>query len=133
MAPPPPVWMEALAATVAECLHAHSPMGPLGFRYREEDGVWDLIVYPTPVELVGGAQEATVVLPGFSLDLYVFLSAFERLTALDWCAQGFGPSDSDGPCVSLEGRYQGHEVWLRVLAEPPTMKNPVCALTHYRQ
>jgi hypothetical protein len=27
-------------------------MGPLGLRYADEDGFWEVCVYPTPVELV---------------------------------------------------------------------------------
>lgn len=65
----PPGWMPWLPRGRA-CLHAHRPMGPLGFWYREEDEEWGLIVYPTPVERVGGAPDGTVVLPGLSLDLY---------------------------------------------------------------
>jgi hypothetical protein len=124
MAQHPPAWMEALVDVVAECLNPHSPMGPLGFRYLEEDAHGELVVYPTPVELVGGAEDGTVVVPGFALDLHALLAAFEHVTALQWCAHGFGPSDPDGPCVSLEGIYQGHEVWLRVLAEPPEDEEP---------
>ncbi len=124
MAQHPPPWMEALVDVVAECLDAHSPMGPLGFRYREEDEHGELVVYPTPVELVGGAADGTVVIPSFSLDLHALLAAFERVTVLQWCAHGFGPHDPEGPCVSLEGLYQGHPVWLRVLAEPLEDEEP---------
>jgi hypothetical protein len=74
---------------------------------REKDGVRDLIMSPMPVELVGGIQDGTVVLPRFSLALHTFLRAFERLTALDWYAHGLGPADTDGPSISLKGLYQG--------------------------
>jgi hypothetical protein len=65
--------MAALVDVVAACLEAHSPMGPLGFRYLEEEALGELVVYPTPVELVGGAADGTVVVPGFSLDLQALL------------------------------------------------------------
>jgi hypothetical protein len=116
--------MAALVDVVAECFDAHSPMGPLGFRYLEEEALGELVVYPTPVELIGGAADGTVVIPGFSLDLQALLAAFERVTGLQWCAHGFGPHDPEGPCVSLEGIYQGHPVWLRMLAEPPEDEAP---------
>ena len=90
MTQPPPAWMETLVDVVAECLDAHSPMGPLGFRYLEEDAHGELVIYPTPVELVGGADDSTVVVPGFALDLHALLAAFERVTALQWCAHGCG-------------------------------------------
>ena len=37
---------------------ADSLTGPLGYRYGEEEGFWEVNVYPTPVELVGGAGGA---------------------------------------------------------------------------
>jgi hypothetical protein len=124
MAQQPPAWMAALVDMVADCLETHSPMGPLGFRYLEEEALGELVVYPTPVELIGGAADGTVVIPGFSLDLQALLAVFERVTGLQWCAHGFGPHDPEGPCVSLEGIYQGHPVWLRMLAEPPEDEAP---------
>ena len=99
-------------------------MGPLGYRYLAQGDPCELLVYPTPVELVGGAEDGAVVLPGFSLDLHVLLTHFDRVEACRWSPNGLGPYDPDGPCVSIEGLYQGHDVWLRVLAEPPEDEEP---------
>lgn len=124
MAEQPPAWLVSLVELVANCLEAHNPMGPLGFLYGQEEDLWELIVYPTPVELMGGATDGAVVLPGFSLDLQALQSAFEQVDAVDWCAQAFGPHDLTGAHISLEGLYQGHQVWLQVLAEPPEDEEP---------
>ena len=64
------------------------------------------------------------MIPSFSLDLHALLAAFEGVMAPQWCAHGFGPHDAEGPCISLEGLYQGHPVWPRVLAEPPADEEP---------
>ena len=124
MAQHPPAWMEAFVDVVVGCMEAQSPMGSVGWRYHEEETLGELVVYPTPVALVCGAADGTVVVPGFSLDLHALLAAFEHVTALKWCPHGFGPDDPDGPCVSLAGLYQGHQVWLRLLAEPPEDEEP---------
>jgi hypothetical protein len=120
----PSAWMTELVESVAGCMEAHSPMGALGWRYHEEEELLELVVYPTPVELVGGEQDGTIVLPGFSLDVQALQAVFERVTALSWYAQDFGPDDEEGPHLSLEGTYQGHAVWLRVLAEAPDDEEP---------
>ena len=52
-------------------------MGPLGMRYAEENGFWEVSVYPTPVELVGGADDGEVVAPGFTLDLEQLRALFD--------------------------------------------------------
>jgi hypothetical protein len=57
---------------------SHGVPEPLGFRFREEDGAWDVLVYPPPVELVGGAHEGGVASPCFSLNLERVRAAFGR-------------------------------------------------------
>ena len=120
----PPAWLTELMEGVAGCMEAHSPMGALGWRYHADEELVELVVYPTPVELVGGAHDGTIVLPGFSLDVLALQAVFEGGTALHWHAQDCGPDDADGPPLSLEGTYQGHPVWLRVLAAAPDDEEP---------
>ena len=107
---------------VSACVEADSPMGPLGLRYREEDGFWGVGIYPTPVELVGGVHDETLVAPGFSLDLEQLRSAFDAIVAFGWNALGL--HDPDGPHVYVEGVYQGREVFLQVLARAPEDEEP---------
>jgi len=120
----PSAWMTELVEAVAGCMEAHSPMGALGWRYHEDDELAELIVYPTPVELVGGEHDGAIVMPGFSLDVQALQIVFERVADLHWHAQDLGPDAEDGPHLSLEGTYQGHRVWLRVLAEAPDDEEP---------
>jgi hypothetical protein len=120
----PPIWLETLIDIVSNCIEAHSAMGSLAYEYRTEEDLTELIVYPTPVELVGGAVDGAIVVPGFSLDLLALQSAFERVEAVYWQAQGMGPHDLEGPQLWVEGTYQEHAIWLRVLSEPPPEAEP---------
>ena len=97
-------------------------MGPLGFRWRDEEDFWEIDAYPTLVELIGGAADGAVVTPGFSLDLEQLRLAFEQVEDLGWNALGW--PDGDGPFIWIEGVYQGHDVFLRVLAEAPEGEEP---------
>jgi len=124
MANSPAAWMTELIEAVAGCMEAHSAAGPVGWRYHEEEDLVDLVIYATPVELLGGEYDGTIVLPGFSLDVQALQSLFEHVEALHWQAQGLGPNDAEGPCLSVEGAYQGHHIWLRVLAEAPDDEEP---------
>ena len=119
-----PTWMVSLVDIVSNCLEAHNVMGPLGFRWWEEDQFWEVIVYPTPLELVGGAADGELVSPGFSLDLQDLWSTFEELIDINWCAHAFGPNDPNGAHISIEGVYQGHHVCLRVLSDAPNDEEP---------
>ena len=117
-----PDWLDDLLDTVAGCVEADSPMGPLGLRYREEDGFWEISVCPTAVELVGGAHDGEVVAPGFSLDLEQLRAAFASVAAFGWNALGL--NCPEGPYVSVEGVYQGRQVYLQVLAYAPEDEAP---------
>jgi len=97
-------------------------MGPLGMRYQEEEGLWEVWIYPTPVELVGGADDGAVVVPGFSLDLEELRSAFDSISAFGWNALGL--HWSVGPHIYFEGVYEGHEVYLQILAQAPLDEEP---------
>jgi len=97
-------------------------MGPLGFRFWEDEGCWVVLIYPRPVELVGGSVDGEVVAPGFSLDLEELRSLFDRVDACSWQTLGF--NDNEGPHVSIEGIYQGHDVFLQVLAYAPDDEDP---------
>ncbi len=118
-----PEWLSPLVEAVAEAMTAHNVPGPLGLRYREEEGAWEVLLYLLPVELVGGAQDGGVVSPGFELDLERVRSAFSRVDALSWNAHPADP-EHDAPYVSLEGELGGRQVWLRVLAFAPEDEGP---------
>lgn len=89
MAHRPSEWINKIAEAVASCMEAHSPMGAMGWQYDEDDEILELVVYPTPVELAGGIDDGGVVIPGFPLDLQALQDVFERVTDLQWNAQGF--------------------------------------------
>jgi len=117
-----PGWVYGLAETVAGNMTSISGPAPIGFLYSQEGGRWELIVYPKSVELVGGAEDGQIVSPGYSLDLEQLRGAFDRVDACSW--ESLGNPDDEGPHVSIEGVYQGHEVFLRVLAYAPEDDEP---------
>jgi hypothetical protein len=114
-----PSWLEPLVEAVAASITVHGPDGPLGLRYRQLEGRWDVLIYPLPVEMVGGEHDGGLAAPGFVLDLRRLLSAFARVDVFRWDALGTSPENVGGPCLWVEGTFAGREVWLRVLAYAP--------------
>ena len=123
MAEAPP-WLTSLVDAVGNCTEVHCACGPLAFRWGSEEDVWDVRVYYTPGEAIGGAEDGAILVPGFSLDLVALMATFEELTDACWRAHSFGPHDQEGPHISVEGVYQGHHVYLKVLAEAPEDEEP---------
>ncbi len=97
-------------------------MRPLGPRYREEGGFWEVWIYPTPMDLVGGRHDGAVVVLGFTLDLDRLRASFDSVVAFGWSALGL--NHNEGPHVSVEGVFQGREVYLQVLAQAPEDEEP---------
>ncbi|HEV2973074.1 MAG TPA: hypothetical protein VGY55_24115 [Pirellulales bacterium] len=120
--PGPVAWLNEMVEAVADHVTADGVAGPLGVRYSEEDGIWVVLIYLPPVELIGGANDGEIVAPGFFLDLDGLRSMFDRVDDFSW--QAFGLTDDDGPHVSIEGIYQGHEVFLQVQAYAPEYEDP---------
>ena len=117
-----PAWLEQLVETVAANVEADSVLGPLVYRYVEEDGFWEVVVYPSPVELVGGALDGDVVTLGFTLHLEGLRAAFQRVHELCWNAIGL--IGHEGPYVAIEGEHQKHKVYLQILAYAPEDEEP---------
>ena len=115
-------WLNTLLEEVGGCIEADSPVGPLGLRYRVEEGYWEVWIYLTPVELVGGRHDGKVVVPGFSVDLEQLRESFDSVVAFHWNALGL--TYPEGPHISIEGVFQGREVYLQVLAYAPEGEEP---------
>ena len=118
----PEAWLDELVEAVVGNMTDEGGPRTLGFRCREAEGFWEVLIYPKPVELVGGAKDGEVVAPRFSLDLKGLRSVFDRVDDFSWVA--FGLNDDEGPHVSIEGVYQGHEVLVQVLAYAPEDEEP---------
>jgi len=115
-------WLGSLLEAVSASLEPESPMGPLALRSGEEEGFWEVDVYPSPVELLGGADDGALAFPPFSLDLEQLRVTFARIDSTGW--NSFGWYDEEGPFVWIEGSFQGHDVFLRVLAQAPEGEDP---------
>ena len=127
----PFLWVKQAVEAVAGHMTADSPMGPVGYRYGQDEGFWEIDVYPTPVELIGGAVDGEVVAPGFSLDLEGLRAAFEEITDFGWQSLGF--SQTEGPRVWIEGTFHGKELLLQVLAYAPEDEEPGMKLNVFRR
>ena len=115
-------WLDELGEALVGCVEAEGPLGPLGLRSWEEDGMWEVWVYPKPVELVGGRHDGKIVEPRFSLDLQQLREVFDSIAAFGW--QALGLNWPQGPHIYAEGVFRGREVYLQVLAYAPDDEEP---------
>ena len=97
-------------------------MGPLGYRYRIDEDLVELMVYATPVELVGGPDDGGLVDPDFHLDVGELSKVFDEVVHIGWNALGL--LEEEGPYISVEGKFRGQDVFLQVLARAPEGEEP---------
>ncbi len=126
-----PDWVYDLLEIVAGSMESLGGPDPVGFLYREEAGFWDIAIYPKSVEVVGGPEDGEILAPGFSLDLEELRGEFERVDGISW--QSLGWPGGEGPHVSIEGAFRGHEVFLQVLAYAPEDTEPGMKLDRTRR
>ena len=72
-----------------------------------------------------------MVAPGFTLDIEQLRAAFDRIEALMW--ESLGSPYDEGPRLSIEGVYQGRELFLQVLAYAPEDEEPSMKLNTTRR
>jgi len=121
-----PDWLTELADRVVDQLHALDTLGPIGCHFCLHEDVWEVTLFAGTTEIVGGRRDGARQGTRFSLDLKSVVELFDEVDALGWQSHSFGESHGDdlGPHVSVEGRYQGQSVWLRILASAPAQFAP---------
>ncbi|MEK6234551.1 MAG: hypothetical protein N2C14_07550, partial [Planctomycetales bacterium] len=116
-----PDWLGEVIEAAIACMMVSAPVPP-GVQYAEEDGLHEVMLYPTPVELMGGAQDGGTATPSFSVDLEAFRGVLDEVVDFGWEAHGH--SETETPHVWLEGSHAGHNVLIRVLAFAPEDEEP---------
>ncbi|HUY90751.1 MAG TPA: hypothetical protein VMV10_18600 [Pirellulales bacterium] len=125
------VWVDELMQAVSGCISVDEPIGPLACRYLAEDGTIDVLVYPTPVEIVGGADDGQIVDADFDLDLIRLRELFSSVADIGWSALGL--NDEGGPHIWVEGVFRGQPVFLQVLSQAPDDEEPGMKLDTIRK
>ncbi len=89
----------------------------LGIRYRVDDGNWEISVYP--IQEGGEREEAegSGASLSFAWNIEELRSVFDSIDRSGWYAVPSG--EKECPYFWIEGNYQSHEVFLRLLPGEP--------------
>lgn len=115
----PDVWLQALTDSVAQSIALIDDFAPFGCHFFFAEGVWEITLFAESSEVVGGPKDGAIRKSRFGVHITEVLALFEKVKSCTWQAQSMGEDDDLGPHLAIEGIYEGREVWLRVLAEPP--------------
>lgn len=122
--PAPPAWLKKLADDVALQISPSEVLSPIGCHFCCVEGVWEVTLFASSTQIVGGKRDGVLRSSRFNVDLRAISDLFARVDSVQWQALPLGPTDELGPHVSLEGTYEGNPVWLRILSKAPKRFKP---------
>ncbi|WP_437190627.1 hypothetical protein [Planctomicrobium sp. SH527] len=119
-----PKWLEEFVETACSALHAVDEMAPIGCHYACVDNVWEVSLFFSSTEVVGGNKNGTSDPCLFVLDVVRLLHIFDAVESASW--QPFQiDNEDDLKChFAVVGSYRKSQIWLRVLAEMPAGIEP---------
>ncbi|MAG94505.1 MAG: hypothetical protein CMJ48_12255 [Planctomycetaceae bacterium] len=116
-----PAWLKQLADLVAAEMRGIDFLSPLACHhyFDEERGEWEIAIFASRTEVVGGDLDGRRKSSRFSIDLMQVFTIFRDITRYDWQALPAGEDDEIGAHISILGSFQGHAVHVRILAQAP--------------
>lgn len=108
-----------MAEAIAVRLLPVDYLAPLGCHHAEVNGVHEITLFAGSVETLGGVYDGAFVPCRFQFDMLGLAEIFENVTSFHWQPLTMAADDELGPHVAIEGRFNGHKVWVRILANAP--------------
>jgi hypothetical protein len=117
--PSPPIWLQELADGAAGCLTPVDLLSPLGCHFTQQDLLWEVTLFASRTEVVGGHRDGFERSSRFLVDVLALQRLFDEVEEVQWQPQRIGPDDDLGQHLSVVGRCAGEAVWLRILSRAP--------------
>jgi hypothetical protein len=117
--PHPPDWLKELADAAALLMMPTDIMAPIGCHFCCAEGTWEIALFASSTQIVGGQHDGEVRRSRFCLDVQALGKLLSEVREVMWQAHSEGSQDELGPHVALSGKHSGHDVCLRILAFPP--------------
>ena len=117
-------WMSDFIDLVSACIRPHDDLAPMGCHFQQFHGVWEITLFASRTELIGGPQDGKLKNSHFSVDVKLLLDAFSAVESIAWQAHRMDKDDELGPHLSVEGTVNDKPVWLRVTSTAPRQFGP---------
>ncbi len=122
----PPAWLRSFANDAARAILDTSEHAPIGCHYHcaHERDEWEVTVFISDTEVVGGARDGTLVPYPIQLDVSQAIELFDEIPKIHWETGAIREDEDLVQHMSFEGSVRGHYVWLRILAQAPRQAGP---------
>jgi len=110
-----------MANQVASLMYDVDILAPLGchFFHNSSRNEWEVTLFASNTEIVGGEWDGVLAPSKFCFNILNLGEIFEEVESIFWQALPVDYDDQLGCHISIEGKYEGERVWVRVLAEAP--------------
>ena len=115
----PPEWISALANNVSACLEPLEPMPPLGCHYHHCPSGWEVTIFPSVTEIVGGPEDGRKTAPRFRVDILGAANLFNSIDNISWQSRTVNEDDQLGAHLSIDGMIDDEIVSVRILKSAP--------------
>ena len=120
----PPRWITGFANRVSSCMIPIDVMPPVGCHYHLFDGIWEITLFASTTEVIGGMKDGERQASPFYLNIQQANKLFDVVTAIEWQTLPACNDDELGSHVAMEGISAGHEILLRVCSHAPDRYHP---------
>ncbi|WP_417389019.1 hypothetical protein [Gimesia sp.] len=110
-----------MANQVASLMYDVDILAPIGchFFHNSSRNEWEVTLFASNTEIVGGEWDGVLAPSKFCFNILNLGEIFEEVESIFWQALPVDYDDQLGSHISIEGKYEGERVWVRVLAEAP--------------
>src|SRR5258708_5264807 len=115
----PPGWLKELADAAALLMIPADVIAPIGCHYTCFEKTWEISLFASSTQIVGGGRDGDVRRSRFCLDIEAVRKLFDEVHNISWQAHSLAANDELGPHVEVHGSYAEKDVKLRILAFPP--------------
>ena len=117
--PTPPAWLKELADGAAACLAPVDLLSPVGCHYAAESEHWEVTLFASTTQIVGGEKDCLARPSRFILDVMGVQRLFDEVLECHWQPHRIGADDDLGPHLSVFGSRGGERIWMRILSRAP--------------
>ncbi len=111
-------WLTRLSTCVCKSINLMVSV-PVGCHYHQDGDVWEVSLFISPTEYVGGPHDGRRAATNYVLNIKELCECFDSIETASWQAFKLDAEDDLGSHFAIFGTYESHKVWLRILANTP--------------
>jgi hypothetical protein len=122
--PAAPDWLQQFADAVALQMNPVDLLSPVGCHFCRVDGIWEITLFASNTQIVGGKKDGVLRPSRFQVDLRAVIDLFSDISSIDWQPLPLAVDDELGAHLSVAGTFSGNPICLRILARAPRRFEP---------